>query len=40
MISTDAEKLSGILTLYSFLVKRYMEENNTTKTQIAPISIT
>lgn len=39
-ISTEAEKLRGILTLYSFRAKRKIVEKNNTTIQIAPISKT
>lgn len=39
-ISTEAEKLSGILTLYSFWAKRKIVEKNNTTMQIAPINKT
>lgn len=39
-ISTEAEKLSDILTLYSFWAKRKIVEKNNTTIQTAPISKT
>lgn len=40
IISAVAEKLSAILTLYSFRLNRNMEEINNTRILTTPISIT